>query len=785
MYKIITLALNIFFLSLQMKVYSAEAQNSAPIFLWNNVASEGLPVDQHVGFRGSFNLTNDAEVEFRLLGASWFSCWLDETYFAEGPARFSPAYPHYQTYRSALKAGKHLLAFQLHHTGIPSRMMENQLPFLYAKAFINGQEIILNWKCQSLDGYKAQAQRVNPQLGWSEWCDTRLIPEWQKKAYDDSSWAIPVVVTRPLGEMTPLASANPKSIDHSVKQIASGELVELFGYETDNPAARFFLRDLEAKNHPPQGVWRRYDLGRVRLAKPRFQLDLPAGSVVEFAYSEYLIHDRVSPWITLSGGNSCNFDHYIARGGLQEFSPLTPKGGRFMEVHIIAPPSQVRFISEQVVERCYYGDAEGSFKTDDELLNRIWSVGVETHKACSEDALTDNPTRERGQWTGDVVTVGMDIAGVAFNDLRMCRRGLVQAAQCARADGLVAGMSPGQSIFLSTFAAQWLTACVHYWELTGEKALLEELFPAAEKNLEAFENKRNADGLQDSLGWGFVDWGYVRNSGPSDMGVNLHYLAAIRDMKRWCVTLGYMEKVLQYEKINQALTELIANYFALELKPEAGGWSAIGYHRAALGLRLGFFKEENERQCVNFLKAHILSCFPNDISAPRLSDPSANNSRLITPYFAHFAMPLLIERGEFDFVLDQYRKCWGWSLEDCRTTWLEVFDTRWSHAHQWAGCPTWQLSRYALGLHARQDLGANHFKLILPSSSLMKAQGTIPIHGTNAVISVSWEKIVGGLKYRVETPVAITIHILDKTAPDKEKTVSIEKVFEEIMTFKN
>ena len=70
-------------------------------------------------------------------------------------------------------------------------------------------------------------------------------------------------------------------------------------------------------------------------------------------------------------------------------------------------------------------------------------------------------------------------------------------------------------------------------QLTGDRQVLEELFPYAERNVAAFEKQRTADGLQDALGWGFVDWGYVRNPGPSDMGVNLHYLAALRDMVSW------------------------------------------------------------------------------------------------------------------------------------------------------------------------------------------------------------------------------------------------------------
>ena len=526
----------------------------------------------------------------------------------------------------------------------------------------------------------------------------------------------------------------------------------MFGYEKDNPSARFFLRDLAPTDLPPQGVWRRYDLGRVRLGRPRFTLDLPMGAVVEFALSEQLRHQRVSPWITLSDSDSCNLDHFVARGGVQTFAPLTPKGGRFLEVHVLTPPDAVVWNEEAFVERVFYGEPQGAFECDDALLNTIWRVGVETHRACSEDALTDNPTRERGQWAGDVVTVGLDIAGAAFSDLGMCRRGLVACAQSAREEGLVAGLCPGTNRYLSTFAAQWLAACVHFWELTGDTQILEQLFPFAQDNLADFESHLTPDGLDKSLGWGFVDWGYVPNAGASDMGVNLHYLAALRAMKRWCAALG--EEAEHYCDLDERMSAILADYYASQ-----GDWESIGYHRTALGLRLGFFEGSRGIEAVEFLKTHILRCFPADPSAPRLSDPRANNPRLITPYFAHFALPELIERGEMDFVLDQYRKCWGWALGDGRTTWLEVFDTRWSHCHQWAGCPTWQLSRHVLGLWPRADLGAGHFDLAPIVGSLRSASGRVPLPSSEQTINVSWHREGDELIYLLQTPTPLVTHI--------------------------
>jgi hypothetical protein len=336
----------------------------------------------------------------------------------------------------------------------------------------------------------------------------------------------------------------------------------------------------------------------------------------------------------------------------------------------------------------------------------------------------------------------------------------VQCAQCARKDGLISGLCPGGGAYLTTYAAQWVSACLHYWELTGDRTLLEEVFPAAERNFGAFRNALDKNGLKEELGWGFVDWGYVPNEGESDMAVNLHYYAALRDMVRWCMALDKKDRVEEYTQQVKDMKTLLDAWFAAQRENGHPQWDKIGYHRAVLGLRLGFFAGEEEKDCVAFIKRHMLNCFPNDPDAPRLSDPQAAQPRLITPYFAHYAMPALIARGEMDFVLDQYRKCWGWMLEDDRTTWIEVFDTRWSHCHQWAGCPTWQLTRFALGLTPRFDQGPNTFEWTLKPGSLTHASGRVPIPGKadGATIGVEWNTAPDGtLAFTLDTPAPITL----------------------------
>lgn len=704
--------------------------------------------DVHVGFRGTFSLAEDATVDLQLSGASWYVVWIDGNFYTEGPDRYTAAYPEYQCRKVDLKKGTHTVAVQVQYEGVATRILKEIQPFFYFRASVGETEIPVVWRCQRLNGYTSQLRRINPQLGWIEWVDTRqLQPDWQMPQYDDTAWGTPVYVERPLGDFRPSRIAPVKNRLIEPKVIGSGELTETFGYPGDNPGASFYLRDLVADKHPAQGVWRRYDLGRIRLSRPAMVLDLPAGAVVEIAYSESLIGGRVSPWVTLSAGDSYNLYRFVARGGRQTFFPLVPRGGRFVEVHVLAPKDSIRFVEERFMERGYYDRADAAFSCGDPLIDRIWQTGIDTYMACSEDALIDNPTRERGQWLGDVGIVGMEIGAAGFSDIAIVRRGLVQSAQCANTEGLVAGLCPGGESYMASYALQWVPACLNYMRLTGDRTLLTELYDAAERNIAAFDPYLTAEGITSCPYWNFIDWGYVPNEGNSDMALNLHYMIAVQTMARWADLMDRPDRADFYRKQAEQFGKILEAYYA----QNEYDWSRIGYHRTVLGLKADLIPEQYHAEAIQFIKTHMLNCFPNNPQAPRLSDPAANSAQLITPYFSHYAFPFLYENGEADFVLDQYRTCWGWALEEGRTTWVEVFDTRWSHCHQWSGAPTWQLSRYVLGLDPRFDRAINSFDLILHPGSLQQANGRIPLPSGECV-SVAWSRENDEISYAVTAP---------------------------------
>ena len=155
--------------------------------------------DYYVAFRGTLDLPTETDVDLKVLGAAWYVVWCDDQYLTEGPPRFPVTHPQYQTRTVRLAGGKHVLAIQVHQIGCATRLLDNPPPFLFCTVEAGGLEVPVRWKCERLGGYVSDVQRINPQLGFIEWCDTRAVPDWQAPDYDDTPWPAPAAVDPKLG----------------------------------------------------------------------------------------------------------------------------------------------------------------------------------------------------------------------------------------------------------------------------------------------------------------------------------------------------------------------------------------------------------------------------------------------------------------------------------------------------------------------------------------------------------------------------------------------------------
>lgn len=761
-------------------------------FLWHPAPSR--TVNAYVEFRADLRLEVASDVTFKLFGSSLYRFYRNGAELLEGPARFAPEHPEYDVATIGVPAGTSRLTVVVHDYGVHTRILLGGLqPFLQFQATVEGVALPLRWECRELDAFAHLDRRVNGQLGWMESCDTRLLDE------ATGFWTAPAVLDHPLA----LTPSRPKSIADCMTLpvkaalIGEGLFTDRFGYPDDDPPIRMISRDLSPAL-PPDGRWYRYDLGRIALYRPSVTLDLPAGTVVEIGYCESLTEGRVCPVIPLSIGPSCLVDRWIAKGGRQSFQTFAPRGFRFAEIYVYENVSATAMsavpASERTqllgLQRTLFAESIGGFSSSDDLLNRIWQTGADTTQSCSEDAIVDSPTRERGQWLGDAALVGMEMMGVSFGGLDLIKRSLQQASYRRNEDGIAAGLCPGQEGYLSSYAMYWIKACLRYCRLTGDSSLLRDCYETASLTADYFAERITPDGAANFGLWDYMDWG---SSVPADgvhVAMNVLLYSTLLDYAVWSEEIGETANAARARSSADRLRDLFETRFKTEqglfvktipltaanaaatgslqavIPPGAGSAahpsadSEPGYHANVLALCFGLHEGESKRLAIELVKSHMLRCYPNDPEAPRLAHPSANSDRLITPNFAHFSLQALWEAGEVDFVLDQYRTCWGWMLDQGATTCLEVFDTRWSHCHAWSCPPTWQLSRYALGLVPDQDHGPDAYRLFFQPGSLALAEGKVPLLGSEGILTVQWKlERPGHWSYAIDSDRPVTLRL--------------------------
>ncbi|MFC7623113.1 hypothetical protein [Microlunatus sp. GCM10028923] len=705
--------------------------------------------DVQAAFRADFELAEPAEVTVRIQAAANFRLWADGTPIGYGPLRYAATRPEYASQRVRLPAGPHRLAVQAAGGGLVGRMTPGLPSFLWVEAVTDdGTVLDLDWRCRRLGEYTATGLRSSPLLDWLEWLDEPLDPAWRTtpvSELDHDHWVAPVPATglaEALGEPRAAVINLPDLPLVEPRELGRGRFREPFtGYRFDDPAMQFLLADLDPPAHDDHdGSWVRYDLGRIRIGHLELTVETDRPAVITLGYADRLDpHGRVAPVVALSTGPTRMIQRYAVAQGRSRIEPFGAIGGRYVEVRVTG---DARIREAGFRDRDFLGPPRGTFECDDERLNQIWQVGLDTLRTCAEDVLVDS-VRERGEWVGDVACSALDLIAAGWGDHRLVHRTLLHAAGCARADGLVAGCVPGEPIFHGTYAAQWINLCLRLADVTGDDAALLEFEPDGRANVQALLAMIDSDGST-GMQRSFVDWGYASEPDRPDTAVLLHVLRGLTAWLAWQHRLGRTDDHEVRTRRDQ-LAGLLRQELGRPGRP-------LGYHEAALGHLAGLVPLD---RAVPVVHDHLRHGFPFRPEAPRLRDPARVDASVVTPYFTNYSMPVLLDAGRTDDAIGFWKQGWGWMLDRGATTWWEVFDDRWSHCHFWSGAPTWQLTRYVLGA---QVIGGTELIIRPNPGSLERARGVLPIDAEHRV-EVSWQRDGNRLRTTVinDRPLRVTV----------------------------
>ena len=531
---------------------NAEISNSSWIWL---PVQEGKARHQYACFRKNFNLRNPQGTAVLDISAdSDFILFVNghET----GRGQFSD-YPQEKTYTrfevsGKLRDGSNCIAVLAYHRGENFSEHRAGQPGLIVALNAGDQKVLSDatWKCCQHPAFvSGDMPKVTGQQGFTSCFDAGKDVQWTDMDFNDAVWKdaeiqsgalsgywreimprpVPVLKQGKALDSKVLCQGNfirRKEYDSFAETMANDALVSMwgnvvftkelavkghdwwtnFGFQCDDIARSSLLL-----NKPEAGFDGTYfiiDFGREDAGLIHFDLDAPAGTIIDIGHGEHVVDGR----IRIRMGSRNFADRYICREGHNIYTlPFRRIGGRYLQVHVsnYSSPLKIRYFG--LLPLSLPGISACEFRTSDSMAEKIHEISERTLECCMHEHYEDTPWREQSLYAFDgrnqalygyYIFGNYDFAAVSFD---LLGRGI-------RDDGLLELCAPAKiPITIPMFSLVWITALAEHWMHSGNPRLFEKFSGQIKSMLEAvFARKDCLTGLYlapvSPEMWHFYEW---------------------------------------------------------------------------------------------------------------------------------------------------------------------------------------------------------------------------------------------------------------------------------------
>ena len=379
----------------------------------------------------------------------------------------------------------------------------------------------------------------------------------------------------------------------------------------------------------------------------------------------------------------------------------------------------------------------GSFKCDDERLNRIWQVGAYTVHLNMQEYLWDGIKRDRLVWIGDMHPETSTIAAV-FGANEVVPRSLDLTRDVTPVSEWMNG--------ISSYSMWWVLIHEQWWLHTGDRAYLAQQQPYLTALLKKLAALIGEDGREKIDGMRFLDWPSSPNKQGVTAGLQGLLVMTLESGARLMTTLGDADAA-------RVCSDAAAR--GRKVVPDVNG-SKSG---AALLVLAGMSDAKKTAELLQ-----------------------RDGAKGVSTFYGFYVLQALAKAGEMDAALDIVRTYWGAMLDRGATTFWEDFDLAWlegsgrideltppgkkdlhgdfgaycyegfrhSFCHGWASGPTAWLSQNVLGIQPLEP-GFAKVRIAPQLGSLKWVEGTYPT--PRGPIHVRHERQAGGdIKMDVQVP---------------------------------
>jgi hypothetical protein len=419
-----------------------------------------------------------------------------------------------------------------------------------------------------------------------------------------------------------------------------------------------------------------------------------------------------------------------------------PSGFRFVRLDATDPKLPVQLSQVRAVLVLRDLPYVGSFRCDDERLNRIWQVGAYTVQLNMQEYLWDGIKRDRLVWLGDLHPEVSTINAV-FGQTDIVPRSL----------DLIRNVTPPTEWMngISSYSMWWVLIQEQWWMHYGDRAYLDAQKDYLAKLLRRLATFVGEDGKEKLDGMRFLDWPTFENKTAVHEGLQAMMLMTMESGARLAKALG------------ESSTEKLCQDTAAKLRrhqPETSGRKSPAALLALAGAR-------DAKAVAAVLKLDG----PKDLST----------------FYGFYVLQALAKSGDADTALDFIRTYWGAMLDYGATTFWEDFDLAWtnnatridelvpagkkdihgdygahcyvgfrhSFCHGWASGPTTWLSQHVLGVQPLEP-GFQRVRITPQLGRLQWAEGAYPT--PLGPIKVRHERQAdGSIKSRIDAPRGIKV----------------------------
>ena len=620
--------------------------------------NDNLFLNRHIIFRKKAVLPIFKKAAIRITADDYYKLYINGKFVTQGPA---PSYPGRYYYNEVdvtdfLCEGENTFAVHTYYQGLINRVWVSgdRRQMLWFSLEGDGESLLVSDKSWRVGDHTAyfSVGRVGYDTAFLEGFDSRAAEcKFFEPTFDDSAWSYASVF---------------ENADYTFEK---------------QPTKQLDIYDVPPSYTEVRGDTVFVDFGREMVGYPKLRARGRSGDTIELRFGEELNTDG-----TVRFDMRCNcryLEQWILSGGDDALDTYDYKAYRYMEI-VLPKGAEVLEIGMTVRHYPYSECAEFSVNRP-ELLDVI-NLCRDTVKYGTQELYLDCPTREKGQYLGDL-SISARAHAVLTGDTALMKKAVVNFLDSSFiCNGIMAVSVSSLMQEIADYSLQLSATVAWIYSFDGDVDFVRYAEPYLTGIYEYFKKYEGDDGLLYSVSekWNLVDWPDNLRDGydfplTRPIGEGAHNVLNAF----WCGFLDSLEEI-----------------YAILRKSEIGASKKAkeSFCRKFYSEKLGLFCDSDVLNHSSVHSNALPLLFEIGTEDERLVDRIADfiKQKGLTSmgvYMAYFTLAALVKHGKRELAeeLAASKGAWLNMLSEGATTTFEAWgkDQKWNTSlfHPWATAP--------------------------------------------------------------------------------------------------